>query len=152
MDEILMTQESYDKLLSELDDIKKVKMPSIVKRIEEAIKLGDLSENAEYHGAKDDQGWAAAKVRELELKIEQAKIIQRTDGKIVDIGSRLELVDNEGRERAVEIVDQVTSDPLSGKISNESPLGSVLIGRKEGDKIEVQLPSGPKMYEIKKVY
>lgn len=150
-EEILMTQESYDKLLAELDDLKKVKMPFIVKRIEEAIKLGDLSENAEYHQAKDDQGWTAAKIRELESKIENAKIIQRTAGKVVAIGSRLEIVDGDGREKSIEIVDQVSSDPLQGKISNESPMGTALVGKKEGDKIEVQLPSGPKMYEIKKV-
>jgi transcription elongation factor GreA len=119
--------------------------------LEEAIKLGDLSENAEYHQAKDDQGWAAARVREIESKIENAKIIQRTTGKQVDIGSKLEIIDQDGRERTMEIVDQLSADPVNGKISNESPMGTALMSKKEGDKVEVQLPSGPKTYVIKKV-
>lgn len=145
---ILMTKESLEALKLELEKLKTEIMPVIVKRIEEAIKLGDLSENGEYHAAKDDQGWTASRIRELEDKIFRAQVIEKTSGTTIDIGSKIVIADMDGKERSMEIVDQTQADPVSGKISNLSPLGAEFIGKKKGDTAEVTLPSGLKKYTI----
>lgn len=147
-EKILMTKESLEALKLELEKLKTEIMPVIVKRIEEAIKLGDLSENGEYHAAKDDQGWTASRIRELEDKIFRAQVIEKTSGTTIDIGSKIVIADMDGKERSMEIVDQTQADPVSGKISNLSPLGAEFIGKKKGDTVEVTLPSGLKKYTI----
>ena len=152
MDEILMTQDSVDQLKKELEHLKKEVMPSIITKIEEAQKLGDLSENAEYHSAKDDQGMAAGRIREIEAILQQVRVIEAASGKTITIGSKITLVDLDTmNEKDVQVVDQVQSNPLEGKISNESPMGKVLIGQTEGDEVIVELPSAMKKYKIIKV-
>ena len=152
MDEdILMTHESLEKLKKELERLKKEVMPVIVKRIEEAIKLGDLSENAEYHEAKDDQGMTAGRIREIESKIHNAVIVEKSQSDIVDLGSKISVKDEDGNSKDLELVDQTQADPLNGKISNESPLGAAFMGHKKGDKVEVELPNGVKTYKIMKI-
>jgi len=150
-DEILMTKEGFEMMTEELETLKKVKLPEIISRIEAAIKLGDLSENAEYHEAKDDQGMISARIREIEAKLHKVKIVEKTSGSKVNIGSKITIVDEAGNEKTIEIVDQVQADPMSGKISNESPIGAALVNRLEGDNVEVELPAGMKTYKIKKV-
>ncbi len=149
--EILMTQEGYDSVKKELDYLKNEKMPEIIQRIEDALKLGDLSENAEYQEAKEDQGITSAKIRELENKIHNAKIIEKSSGGPVSIGSRLTVVDETGATKEYEIVDQTQADPVAGKISNESPIGEAFMDRVEGDTVEVALPAGTKTFTIKSI-
>ncbi len=146
-----MTQEGYDSVKKELDYLKKEKMPEIIQRIEDALKLGDLSENAEYQEAKEDQGITSAKIRELENKIHHAKIIEKSSGGPVSIGSKLTVVDETGATKEYEIVDQTQADPVSGKISNESPIGEAFMDRVEGDTVEVTLPAGTKSFTIKTI-
>lgn len=150
-EKILMTKESFEALKLELVKLKTEIMPVIVKRIEEAIKLGDLSENGEYHAAKDDQGWAASRIRELDNKIFKAQIVEKTSGATIDIGSKIVVTDVDGKERSMEIVDQTQADPANGKISNLSPFGAGFIGKKQGDVVEIELPSGSKKYTVKSV-
>lgn len=150
-EKILMTKESYEALKLELEKLKTEVMPLIVKRIEEAIKLGDLSENGEYHSAKDDQGWTASHIRELDNKIFRAQIVEKTSGVNIDIGSKIVVTDLDGKERSMEIVDQTQADPANGKISNLSPFGAGFIGKKQGDVVEIELPSGSKKYTVKSV-
>ena len=150
-DEILMTQEGYDNMKKELEYLKNEKMPIIIERIDTARQLGDLSENAEYHEAKDDQGLAAAKIREYTAKLELAKIVEKTAGDVIDIGSQITIEDESGKEREMEIVDQTQADPANGNISNESPLGADFIGNKVGDEVSIVLPAGVKKYKIVKV-
>ena len=141
-----------DQLKKELEHLKKEVMPSIITKIEEAQKLGDLSENAEYHSAKDDQGMAAGRIREIEAILQQVRVIEAASGKTITIGSKITLVDLDTmNEKDVQVVDQVQSNPLEGKISNESPMGKVLIGQTEGDEVIVELPSAMKKYKIIKV-
>lgn len=150
-EEILMTQKSLDKLTIEYNRLKNEVMPIIVKRIEEAIKLGDLSENAEYHEAKDDQGMTAARIRDIEYKIHNAKVVEMQKSETVDLGSKITVQDNEGNVKEFELVDQTQANPIEGKISNESPLGSAFMGHKLDDKLEVKLPNITKVYIIKKI-
>lgn len=150
-EKILMTKESQEALKAELEKLKTETMPVIVKRIEEAIKLGDLSENGEYHAAKDDQGWTASRIRELDDKIFRAQIIEKTSGTNIDIGSKIVIMDADGKERSMEVVDQTQADPVNGKISNLSPLGAGFIGKKQGDVVVIELPSGSKKFTIKSV-
>jgi transcription elongation factor GreA len=150
-EEIMMSQSGLDALKEELADLKNEKMPEIIQRIDAARQLGDLSENAEYHEAKDDQGLTAARIRELEVKIQRAVIVEKESDGTVNIGSKIDVVGTDGDVVSFEIVDQTQADPLEGKISNESPMGSAFIGKKEGDAVEVDLPAGMKMFTIKKV-
>ena len=151
MAEILMSQEGLDKLKKELEYLKKEKMPEIIERIDSARQLGDLSENAEYHEAKDDQGLTAARIRELESKIENATVVDKGEQKGITIGSKITVEDQDGNVKEYEIVDQTQADPLEGKISNESPIGSSFMNRSQGDVVEVELPAGTKEFTIKKV-
>lgn len=131
--------------------LKTVKMPVIISRIEESIKLGDLSENAEYHEAKDDQGMTAARIRELEAIISQAEIVDKGGNDVVAIGSIVTIEDESGKVKDIEIVDQTQANPAENKVSNESPLGSAFMGYKKGAKVLVKLPAGDKTYFIKEI-
>ena len=148
MKEILITESSYQNLKAELESLKTKVMPEIIKRLEESIKLGDLSENGEYQAAKDDQGLTAAKIRQIEEQLQDAKIIEHTIKDLVQIGSNIEIIDETGKSKIIEIVDQTQADPTSGKISNESPLGAAFMGKKKGQEVLVTLPSGQKKYKI----
>ncbi|MCC6639493.1 transcription elongation factor GreA [Candidatus Falkowbacteria bacterium] len=151
MDKILISKKGLEDLQKELNELKTVKMPIIVSRIEEAIKLGDLSENAEYQEAKDDQGMTAARIRELENIVKTAEVVEKSDGDVVEIGSIITIVDESNKEKIIEIVDQTQANPLENKISNESPLGSAFMGYKKGSRVTVKLPAGDKQYTIKDI-
>lgn len=150
-DELKLTQAGYDSLKKELEHLKNEKLPEVVERIDTARQLGDLSENAEYHEAKDDQGIISARIRELEAMLLHAQIVEKAEGGAINIGSKIIVIDDQGVERNYEIVDQTQADPAVGKISNESPLGSGFLGKKEGQKVTISLPAGDKAYDIKKV-
>lgn len=147
-----MTEEKVGKLKAELKNLKEEKIPGLAKRIDEARQMGDLSENAEYHAAREDMAWAQTRVKELEYLIDNAEIISHAGGKgeIVQIGSHI-VVSCNGKKKEYTIVGAQEASPTEGRISNESPLGSAFLGQKKGVKVTVDLPSGPQEYKIEQV-
>ena len=142
-----MSQQKLDELNAERVELKETKIPEIAQRIDDARQLGDLSENAEYHAARDEMAWAQTRAKQLVRFIDSAEIIQdNNDGK-VNIGSSIKVKVNKD-EREYMIVGAQEADPISGKISNDSPLGSAFLGKKKGDKVDVELPAGVQTYKI----
>lgn len=143
-----VSKEGLEKFKQELDDLVNVKRKEIIERIERAKELGDLSENAEYAAAKDEQAFTEGRILELQDMITRAEIINGS-GKVdlVRVGSKVK-VKSDGTETEYEIVGVAEADPLTGKISNESPLGRSFLGRRIGDKIQIQIPKGMVTYTI----
>lgn len=154
MDKVPMTAEGHSAMMDEVKHLKSVERPRIIKAIEEARSHGDLSENAEYHAAKEQQGWTEARVAELEDKLSRAEIIDisKLSGDTVMFGAKVTLIDEETDEKtAYQIVGEFEADVRKGKISVSSPIARAIIGKKKGDSVEVNTPGGGKSYEIAKV-
>jgi transcription elongation factor GreA len=154
MDKVPMTAEGYNALMDEVKLLKTVERPRIIRAIEEARAHGDLSENAEYHAAKEAQGWNEARVAELEDKISRADVIDvsKLSGDTVMFGARVTLIDEDTEAKVVyQIVGDTEADVKKGKISISSPISRAIIGKKQGDSVEVSTPGGGKSYEIEKV-
>jgi transcription elongation factor GreA len=144
-----LTRSGYEKLKDELDRLKRVERPTIQKAIAEARSHGDLSENAEYHAAREKQAFIEGRITELETKVGNAEVIDPPrQGNRVTFGSTVLLADTEGKEMRYQIVGSDESDPGSGRISVLSPLARGLIGKRIGDTITAQLPGGKKEFEI----
>lgn len=144
-----LSQAKYTELEAELKTLKSTTIPEIATRIDEAKQLGDLSENAEYHDARDQMAWAQSRAKEIEYILQHAQIIDEsvsTAGN-VRLGSTV-IAKVNGKEKEYTIVGAQEADPLSGKISNESPLGEAFMGRKKGDVVTVQVPAGMQEYKI----
>ncbi|HYA87939.1 MAG TPA: transcription elongation factor GreA [Nitrospirota bacterium] len=151
---IPMTKEGYEKLKQELDHIMKVERPKNIKDIEEARAHGDLSENAEYHAAKERQGHLDAKKRELEHKLSHAQIIDvsKLSNEKVVFGATVTLADTEsGDTKKYMLVGQEEADLKKGKISIQSPVGKALIGHKVGDVVTIKTPVKIVEYEIQAI-
>lgn len=147
---LYLTQDGLDKLDQELKELKG-RRKDIIKRIQEAKEFGDLSENSEYDDAKNEQAFVEGRIQEIEEVLSRAKVIS-TDNKhggIVVLGSKV-IVEADGEETFT-IVGATEADPLSGKISADSPTGKALMGRKIGEKVSVQAPSGTIEYTVKAV-
>jgi transcription elongation factor GreA len=154
MEKVPMTGEGYNVLDEELRRLKTQERPSVIAAIGEARQHGDLSENAEYHAAKDRQGWIEGRIAEIEDKIARAQIIDvsKLSGKQVKFGATISVVDEDTEEEArYQIVGEHEADVKSGKISLTSPLSRAVIGKEVGDVVEVNTPGGVKAYEILKV-
>lgn len=150
MDKIPLTRAGFDKLDAELKRLKSVERPAIIRAIAEAREHGDLSENAEYHSAKEKQSFIEGRVKELEGVISLADVIDpaRLSGP-VKFGATVELVDEETDEnKTYQIVGEYEADIESGKLNMKSPLSRALIGKEEGDSVEVRTPGGVRSYEI----
>lgn len=147
-----MLQVGYDKLMGQLRELK-AERPLIVDAIEEARAHGDLSENAEYHAAKERQGQVEATISDLEDKLSRAQIIdpKSLSGDKIVFGATVTLLDEDDKEIRYQIVGQVEADAKAGRISYNSPLGKALIGRTVEDEVEVTVPSGDKYYQVAKV-
>ena len=146
-----MTRAGYDKLKDELDRLKHVDRHAIIRAIAEARAHGDLSENAEYHAAREKQSFIEGRIAELEGKVGAADVIDApTSGDRVTFGSTVLLEDEAGKEVRYQIVGSDEADPKSGKISVLAPLARTLIGKKVGDTVTAQLPAGNKTFEIVK--
>ena len=149
--EVLLTQEGFDKLEQELENLKTVKRVEIAERIKIALGFGDLSENSEYDEAKNAQAENETKIAELENKIRYAKIIDESeiDTKTVQVGNTVKLLDLEfDEEVSYTIVGSTEVDIAQNKISNESPIGSAILGAKKDQVIEVQAPAGVMQYKV----
>lgn len=145
----ILTKEGLEKLKKELDEIKNVKLKEVALKIREAKDMGDLSENAEYHEAKNEQAFLYGRALEYEEKIKNAKIIEHNSANTSEVvgGSKV-TVENDGEKMDFYIVGSTESDPLNGKISIDSPIGSALVGNKKGDVVSVQTPGGETKYKI----
>jgi transcription elongation factor GreA len=151
-EEILLTKEGYDAKVAELDELVTVKRPEIAERLKEAISYGDISENAEYDSAKNEQAELEEKIIVIENIIKHAKIISskgsRVDKDKVTLGRKVK-VKNGKEQSEYTIVGSAEADPFEGKLSNESPVGAALLGAKVGEKVIVTLPDGSTAkYEI----
>ncbi|MDZ4736806.1 MAG: transcription elongation factor GreA [Rhodospirillaceae bacterium] len=154
MNKIPMTADGYARLEEELRHLKTVERPAIIRAIAEARDHGDLSENAEYHAARERQSFIEGRVGELEDKISRAEVIDPTklSGKDVKFGATVTLVDEDTDEKAsYQIVGPDESDIAAKRLSVSSPLARALIGKTVGDSVEVTTPSGSKSYEVVKV-
>mgnify|MGYP000495350684 CR=1 FL=1 len=154
MTKIPMTAEGYKALDEEMKNLKTVERPAVIQAISEAREHGDLSENAEYHAAKERQGWIEGRVAELEDKLARADVIDvsKLSGKTVKFGATVTLVDEDSEEESVyKIVGEDEADVKEGKISITSPIARALIGKEVGDSVEVAAPGGARAYEILKV-
>jgi transcription elongation factor GreA len=154
MQKIPMTDEGHRALDEELKHLKSVERPAVIAAISEAREHGDLSENAEYHAAKERQGWIEGRVQELEDKLARAQVIDtsKMSGDTVKFGATVTLVDEDTeQESTYKIVGEDEADVKSGKISLSSPIARSLINKEVGDVVEVNAPGGTKSYEILKV-
>jgi transcription elongation factor GreA len=151
MEKVPMTAAGHAAMLEEIKHLKTVERPRIIRAIEEARTHGDLSENAEYHAAKEQQGWIEARVLELEDKISRAEVIDvsKLSGNTVTFGALVTVVDEDTDEKArYQIVGEFEADVKKGKISITSPIARALIGKQRGDSVEVMTPGGGKSYEL----
>jgi transcription elongation factor GreA len=145
---IFVTPEGLEKLKSEYKELTEVKRTEIAERIKEARDLGDLSENSEYKSAREEQAKIEGRIAELEEVIKRAAVVKKVkDKKRVDIGCVVK-VHLEGQEQEFRIVGATEANPAEGKISHESPLGRALLGKKVGEKVQVEAPAGNVVYKI----
>ena len=149
-----MTAEGYTALDEELKRLKTVERPEVIGAISEARSHGDLSENAEYHAAKDRQGWIEGRIAEIEDRLARAQVIDVTklSGSQVKFGATVTVVDEDTEEEGrYQIVGEHEADVKQGRISLTSPLSRAMIGKEVGDVVEVNTPGGVKSYEILKL-
>jgi transcription elongation factor GreA len=154
MERIPMTADGYKSLEKEVNELKTVERPSIIRMIAEARAHGDLSENAEYHAAKERQSFVEGRVIELEDMIGRAEVIDvsRLSGTTVKFGATVTMVDEDTKQkRKYQIVGDHEADATKGRISISSPIARALISKSKGDTVEVAAPGGARSYEILKV-
>ncbi len=150
-EEVLLTKEGYDKIVAEYDDLVSVKRAEVAARIKEAREFGDISENAEYDAAKNEQAELEERINKLENMMRKAKIIEegKTPKGKVNIGSKVTVKDTKSKETMnFVIVGATEADPFEGRISNESKVGEALIGTKVGDRVEIEVPNGKMNYQV----
>ena len=154
MEKVPMTSLGYAALEDELKQRQTVNRPRIIEHIAEARSHGDLSENAEYHAAKEEQSHNEGRIHELEDKLARADVIDisKLSGDVIKFGATVTLVDEDTEKKQVwQIVGEVEADAKKGRISITSPLARALIGKKKGASVEVNTPGGARAYEITKV-
>ena len=147
---VYLTAEGLTKLKAELNELVHVDRPRVAARIHEAKLDGDLSENAEYEDAKQEQSFLEGRIATLELQLRNAAVIEKSNGDSVGIGSKVVIKGSEGEETFT-IVGSAEAAPREGRISNESPVGVALMGRKKGDRVTVQAPAGPIEYTLVRI-
>jgi transcription elongation factor GreA len=152
--EVFLTAQGFKKIEDELDELKTVRRREVAERIKQALAFGDISENSEYDEAKNEQAQLEERIVKLENMLRNAKIIDEEDISTdsVSIGSKVLVKDLEyDEEIEYTIVGSAEADPYEGKISNESPVGKSLIGKQNGDTVEIQVPDGLIKYQILKI-
>ena len=151
MEKFPTTPNGHKELTDELNNLKSVERPEVIAAISEAREHGDLSENAEYHAARERQSFIEGRIKELEAVLSKAEVIDFTQfsGDVVKFGAKIEIVDEETDvEKTIQIVGQYESDAETGKISLTSPVARALIGKSVGDSVSVATPKGKTDYEI----
>lgn len=151
---IQLTQAGLDELKQELQDLVKNKLPKIIERVANAREQGDLSENADYHSARDEQAILQARVIEIEEIIAKAKVVSsvKKSGSTVSMGSVVTLSQaGKSKKMTITIVGEFEADPDMGKVSSVSPVGKAIMGKKKGDSVTVKAPAGEISYEITEI-
>ena len=153
MQQVPMTAEGHKALTAELKHLKSVERPAIISAIREAREHGDLSENAEYHAAKEKQGFIESRLAHLEDQLARAQIVDTSaiNSERIVFGATVTIVDSDENELTYRIVGEEEADVENKKISVSSPIARAMIGKAEGDEIEVEAPNKKKYYDIKKV-
>ena len=154
-DELLLTQEGYDKIVAEHEELVSVRRKEVSERLKEAISYGDLSENAEYDAAKDEQRDIEARIEELEKILKNAEVVveDEVDLDKISIGCNVKILDIEfDEELEYKIVGSTEANSLKGKISNESPVGKALLGKQVGDIVKVETPGGEFEYKVLSIH
>ena len=154
MEKIPMTAQGFTALETEIKHLKSVERPAVIRAISEARAHGDLSENAEYHAAKERQGWIEGQIIEMEDRFSRAEVIDvaKIAGDTVKFGATVTILDEDtDQKKTWQIVGDFEADVKLGKISISSPIARALIGKKKGDTVEVAAPGGSRTYEIEKV-
>ncbi|CCY45160.1 transcription elongation factor GreA [Clostridium sp. CAG:1193] len=147
--EVYLTSAGLDEIKSELDTLKKVKRPEIIKAIKEARALGDLSENADYHAAREEQAIIEGRIQELEYMVDNAVIITEGASDRVKMGVNVTIkYEDDDDTEEYKIVGSMEADPFDNKISNESPIAKAIMGKKKGDVVTVESPNGKYNIEI----
>jgi transcription elongation factor GreA len=144
---VYLTAEGLEKLKAELEHLISVERPRVAQRIHDAKLDGDITENAEYEDAKQEQSFLEGRIATLEAQLKNAEVIEHVNGDRVGIGSTVRIKGDEGEEEFV-IVGSAEAAPREGRISNESPVGAALMGHKKGDKVTVQAPAGAVTYTL----
>lgn len=152
-EKVPMLQEGYEALEAELKNLKSVERPEVIQAIEEARAHGDLSENAEYHAAKERQSHIEGRIIELEGKLSRAQVIDPTtlSGEKIVFGATVTLLDEDDAEVVYQIVGADEGDVKAGRVSYQSPIARALIGRRAGDEVEVKTPGGERYYEVSNI-
>ena len=147
---IYLTQQGFEELKKELDNLINVKLPANIQAIKEARALGDLSENADYDAAKNDQAEIEGRIKKIEKMLENVEIIEKGDSSVVSLGTTVSIkyVDDEDETDEYQIVGSQEADPFMSKISNESPIAKAIMNKKVGDIVEVESPNGVYKIEI----
>jgi len=147
-----LTDQGYKKLKDELEYLKKVRRPAIANRIKDAKDLGDLSENAEYADAREEQSFSEGRILELENLLKNVQVVNPSQSnlEVVQIGDKV-TIEKDSKTTEYAIVGSNESDPSSGKISNESPIGKSLIGKKIGEEVVIKTPKGESIWKIAKI-
>lgn len=145
-----ITRRGYDSLINELRNLKTIERPAVIQAIATAREHGDLSENAEYSAAREKQSFIEGRIKELEDKISRAEVVdpEKVSAKTIQFGASVKVEDHDGKEITYQIVSEIEANINKGLLSNTSPLGRALIGKKQGDSFSLTTPSGAKDYEI----
>jgi transcription elongation factor GreA len=151
---VLLTEEGLARLEKELEHLKTVRRPQVAERIRQAKELASTQNNAEYDDAKNDQAFVEGRILTLEKLVQDARIINEEEAhhaSAVQIGSTVHLVDSEGKRTQYTIVGSAEADPKAGRISNESPVGVALLGKRVGDEVQVSVPKGLLRFTLTKI-
>ncbi len=146
-----LTQEGEQKLMAELAELTGPRREELSQRLRSAIQMGDLSENADYHKAKEDQGFLEGRIQEIESVLRTAIIIEKTNGDVVTVGSHITVQEEDFDPETYYLVGAKEADPRNGRISNESPIGKALMDHKVGDVVEAETPGGKLKFKILKI-
>jgi len=152
MPDIHLTAEGLAKVKAELEELKGPRREELAARLRSAIQMGDLSENADYHKAKEDQAFLEGRIQELEFMARNAVVIEKSSNNdVVSIGSRVTIQEEDYPAETYHLVGPAEADPRNGRISHESPIGSALMDRRVGDSVEVETPAGKTNFKILKI-
>ena len=146
-----LTAEGEAKLQAELTELTGPRREELAQRLRSAIQMGDLSENADYHKAKEDQAFLEGRIQELESILRSVVIIEKKLGDVVDVGTTVTIQEGSFEPETFYVVGAKEADPRNGRISNESPIGSALMGHKVGETVEAQTPGGKMKFKILKI-
>ena len=146
-----LTADGLEELKKELNELETIKLPEAVERVRLAREQGDLAENSEYHAARDDNAFIQGRIDELNELISRAKIVKKTTNSVVSLGNKVTVTSN-GKTHTYHVVGKYEADPANQKISDESPLGRALMGKKVGQEVEYVAPVGKIIYRIEKIH